>query len=111
VAGGESLWSIARQHGTSVDELMTLNGLSSSRIKPGQTLTLAVAGEYAAAGPSEAGPSTSTYRVSRGDTLWSIARAHDMTVSQLKALNGLGSSRIKAGQTLTVPARQPQPSP
>jgi LysM repeat protein len=50
-------------------------------------------------------PSTSSYRVSRGDTLWSIARAHDTTVAEIKSLNGLASSRIRAGQTLTVPAR------
>jgi hypothetical protein len=48
-------------------------------------------------------PTTASYRVSRGDTLWSIARAHGTTVAELKSLNGLASSRIKAGQTLTVP--------
>jgi LysM repeat protein len=101
VAGGESLWSIAREHGTSVDELLALNGLTSSSIKPGQTLTVASRAGDAASGAA----STTMYRVSRGDTLWSIARAHDMTVSELKALNGLGTSRIKAGQTLTVSAR------
>jgi hypothetical protein len=35
---GDSLWSIAREHGTSVDDLLELNGLRSSRILPGQLL-------------------------------------------------------------------------
>jgi LysM repeat protein len=54
--------------------------------------------------PARAAPVTSVYRVNRGDTLWSIARRHGVTVSALKALNGLSGSRIKAGQRLRVPA-------
>ncbi|HEX6135664.1 MAG TPA: DUF5715 family protein [Longimicrobiales bacterium] len=45
-----------------------------------------------------------TYRVNRGDSLWSIARRHGTTVEELKDLNSLKSSRIMAGQVLTVPA-------
>ncbi len=42
-------------------------------------------------------------RVGRGDSLWSIAREHGTTVDALKEANGLTSSRIVAGQTLSVP--------
>lgn len=105
VSGGETLWSIARDHGVSVAELKAMNGLGSSRIRAGQTLTVATSAGTADAAPSAEGDRTATYRVSRGDTLWSIARAHDTTVAELKALNGLGSSRIKAGQTISVPTR------
>jgi LysM repeat protein len=44
-----------------------------------------------------------SYRVNRGDSLWSIARRHGTTVDALKDLNGLRDSQIVAGQTLTVP--------
>ncbi|CAN5767047.1 hypothetical protein BH23GEM9_BH23GEM9_21820 [soil metagenome] len=43
------------------------------------------------------------YRVSRGDSLWSIARRHGTTVEALKSLNGLRNSHIVAGQTIAVP--------
>ena len=43
------------------------------------------------------------YRVRSGDSLWSIARAHGITVAQLKLANKLTSSRIYAGQRLDVP--------
>lgn len=52
--------------------------------------------------PSE--PALGTYRVNRGDSLWSIARRHNTTVDTLKDLNSLTGSRIVAGQTITVPA-------
>jgi LysM repeat protein len=44
-----------------------------------------------------------TYRVNRGDSLWSIARRHGTTVDALRDLNGLKNTQIVAGQTLTVP--------
>jgi LysM repeat protein len=37
---GDTLWSIARRHGTTVQALKELNGLASSRIRPGQRLML-----------------------------------------------------------------------
>lgn len=44
-----------------------------------------------------------SYRVRSGDSLWSIARAHGITVARLKLANDLTSSRIYAGQRLDVP--------
>ena len=75
------------------------------------------AGQPTAAGPmvatqAAAGTDKSTgsssgslvrYRVRSGDSLWSIARAHGITVAQLKLANDLTSNRIYAGQRLDVP--------
>lgn len=40
VRSGDSLWSIARRHGTSVERLRAANDLTGSRVKPGQTLAI-----------------------------------------------------------------------
>ncbi len=45
VRSGESLWGIARQHGTTVEQLRSKNGISpSSRIQPGQVLAVPLDG-------------------------------------------------------------------
>jgi hypothetical protein len=44
-----------------------------------------------------------TYKVNRGDSLWSIARRHGTTVDTLKDLNSLKGTRIVAGQVISVP--------
>lgn len=40
VASGDTLWNIARRHRTTVEKVQAANGLSSSRILPGQLLKL-----------------------------------------------------------------------
>lgn len=44
-----------------------------------------------------------SYRVNRGDSLWSIARRHGTTVEVLKEINNLRGNQITAGQVLHVP--------
>ena len=54
--------------------------------------------------PGESVPDTDgLYTVKRGDTLYSIARKYNITVNELKNLNGLTSNILTIGQTLKVP--------
>ncbi|MBW4438111.1 MAG: LysM peptidoglycan-binding domain-containing protein [Pleurocapsa minor GSE-CHR-MK-17-07R] len=53
---------------------------------------------------------TRTHHIQRGDTLFRIANAYGTTVSQLQAINGLGTStRIFAGLNLCVATTQMPP--
>jgi LysM repeat protein len=54
----------------------------------------------ARAAVSPSGPAT--YRVVRGDTLYSIARRFDTTVDAIKQLNRLRTNTINIGDRLTV---------
>lgn len=54
---------------------------------------------------SRSSHSSRRYRVGRGDTLWRIAQRHGVSVSRIKQANGMRSSHLKAGQTLSIPAR------
>ncbi len=56
------------------------------------------------------GGGNDTYKVRRGDTLWSIARKHGVTVIELKRANGLRSSTIKVGQSLAIPGHETEKS-
>ena len=44
VQSGDSLWTIARAHGTTTDALMAANGLSGANLKIGQSLVIPAAG-------------------------------------------------------------------
>jgi len=44
-----------------------------------------------------------TYRVREGDSLWTIARRHGVSVARIKEANGLSSSRLAVGQKIVIP--------
>ncbi len=46
-----------------------------------------------------------TYEVRRGDSLWTIAREHGVSIAEIRASNDLRSSRIMPGQVLRVPVQ------
>ena len=91
---GDSLWSIANKYNTTVNELKSLNNLSSDVLQIGQVLSV----------PSNSVSAVNTYTVKSGDSLWSIANKYNTTVSNLKSLNNLSSDVLQIGQVLNVPS-------
>lgn len=113
VAKGDSLGKIARRHNTTVSKLKSLNSLSSLTIKVGQELIVPanpsdeVVNQTAPkaqtmASVESVGTDTIKYKVQKGDSLGKIAKRHNTTVSQIKALNNLKNDTIRIGQTLTL---------
>ena len=98
VRAGDSLWTIARRFGTTTTALQRANGLRSTHLKIGQTLTLPGGG-----GGAVAATTTTTYRVRSGDNLWTISRRFGTSVAAIQHANGLRGSALKVGQTLTIP--------
>ena len=96
VKKGDSLWSIARANGLTVDELKSLNNLSSNVLHVGDTLLISSADSTGDDG------NDNYYVVDSGDTLWSIARKYNLSVNELKALNNLSSNALSVGQRLIV---------
>lgn len=103
VARGDTLGKIAQAHGVTVKDLQDLNGITDPRkLQVGQELMIPAVPEPLVA-PNE-GPDGLRYTVKRGDALSKIARNYQVSVSDLKAANGLTSDTIKVGQVLIIPA-------
>jgi membrane-bound lytic murein transglycosylase D len=98
VRSGDTLGAIAEVYGTTASNLRAWNGIRGSRISIGQKLTVRAPGSASSTGGNE------QYKIRSGDTLEIIARRFNVTITQLKAWNNLQSSRIKAGNLLTVRA-------
>ena len=92
IKSGDSLWNIANRYNTTVNELKSLNNLTSNNLSIGQILKL----------PSN-NIQENTYTVKSGDSLWSIANRYNTTVNELKILNNLTSNNLSIGQILKLP--------
>ena len=94
VSKGDTLYGIAQKFGTTVDNLKSINNLTTDSLAIGQILKI----------PSEEVSSTNTYTVKSGDTLYGIASKYNTTVDELKSLNNLTSNTLSIGQTLKIPS-------
>ncbi|MDI7741893.1 glycosyl hydrolase family 18 protein [Lysinibacillus fusiformis] len=103
VKSGDTLWKIATANNMSVDELKTLNGLTSDVVNIGQVIKVSSAGSSSSES-TVAAPAIQTinYTVKSGDSLWKISSEHNMSINDLKTINGLTSDNINIGQVLKV---------
>jgi murein DD-endopeptidase MepM/ murein hydrolase activator NlpD len=124
VAPGESLDSLAIRYGVPATEIARANQISNpSDLKPGRTIVIPVRVASAAPAPVATSPAferpsapakpliasvkagSGVHVVQPGQTLYGIAREHNVRVEDIAALNGLSPNQpVKIGQQLKLPA-------
>lgn len=94
VQSGDSLWSISKRFGISVDKLKDINNLSGNLLNIGQKLLIKDTSSSEDVGVY--------YTVKAGDTLYGIANEYNLTVDELKNMNNLKNNNLSVGQKLLV---------
>lgn len=114
VKTGDTLYNISKRLDVTIAELKKWNDLSGNEIELGQKLVYYLRDDEMTQAeelpdePSDPLISRSSntenifYTVKSGDTLYEIARNHNMTVEQLRALNNISGSNLRIGQKLAV---------
>ena len=95
VVSGDTLYSISRKYDVDVQTIREINELNSNNLSIGSLLKI----------PIDVNPGTgdySTYIVKNGDTLYSISKMFNMSVSEIKSLNNLNSDSLYIGQVLRI---------
>jgi LysM repeat protein len=107
VKRGETLFSIARSYGVSVDAIVAANGIANpSHIYVGQRLVIPTS--TTTGSPLAAG---ATHVVQPGENLFRIALRYGTTMQALSELNGIyNPAHVVAGQKLTIPGSATVPS-
>ncbi len=109
VQKGDSLYSIAKKFGITVDEIKSLNNLTSNNLSIGQQLMIKsttgdepVNPEEECIGTGYVEPQYIMYTVQKGDSLYTIARRYNTSVDNIKALNSLTNNNLSIGQQLKI---------
>ncbi len=116
VQAGDTLFSISQRYGTTVEAIVTANGLTSDLVQIGQALTIPEGdytypaptdnGNYAAPAPAPFAPSGpgGVYVVTPSDTLFSIAMRYGTSVEAIASANNIPYPYIiYEGQPLIIP--------
>ena len=103
VKRGDSLYSIARQYGVNVNDLMKVNNLTSDLLSIGQIINIPSSTTIVTPSEDDIINEENTYIVQRGDTLWSISRKFGVSVDDIKNANNLTNEILTIGSTIIVP--------
>lgn len=119
VAAGDSLYTIARRNGTTIEALRSANSLPNDRLKIGQVLKLPAGSKPSGSGappepirrqapevqwstPVPSGGARHT--VAPGETLGAIARRYSVNAADIMRANGISDPRrLRAGAVITIP--------
>lgn len=109
VQKGDSLYSIAKKFGITVDEIKSLNNLTSNNLAIGEQLMIKSSTGDEPINPEEECIGTGyvesqyiMYTVQRGDSLYTIARRYNTSVDNIKALNNLTNNNLTIGEQLKI---------
>lgn len=105
---GDTVSRLARAIGTSTDTLMAMNALDSvNAVGEGDSILLPIRARELATVLAHSHDAAVFYNVRKGDTCYSIAKRHGLSVEELRDLNDLSAhAKLHPGQRLRVsPAR------
>ena len=114
LAPGETILSVAKRHGVTVEAIARANGLRGRPVMPGTMLVIPAAPPPTQYGQAPSAPRAKVaecaggqcYTVQKGETVGAIARAHGLTEQQLLAANNLPDARsLRAGQSIAIPGQ------
>lgn len=99
----ETLYAVARKYNVPVDAIKSSNGITDpSKLKTGMALLIPQAVPTQGSSGRIGAKKSQRYTVRAKDSLWSIARKHNVSVADLQRWNGAATANLKPGASLVV---------
>lgn len=103
VKSGDTLMSIARKYNLNVQDIRQMNNIKGDVIKKGQMIQVRSAGGASSSGTKK---SIVSYRVKKGDTLYSLSKRFNIEIARLVSYNKIGSNQLVTGKTILIPRKE-----
>jgi LysM repeat protein len=96
----ETLYSISKQYGVTVDDIKSWNNLTDSGLKLGQELLIKP--KTTETRDNVLDNKANTHTVVAGETMYAISRKYSITIPQIREWNKLESNDLKPGQIIFI---------
>lgn len=101
VAPGETFYGIARRYGVTSAALRAANPDARwENLRTGETLRIPAAARATSATPARG---RRTHTVTRGETLFGLARRYGVSADSIRRANDMETDQVRIGQTLVIP--------
>jgi cell wall-associated NlpC family hydrolase len=100
VKNGDSLYSISKKFGVSVNQIKQENNLQQSKVKKNQVLNIST--KESPKNTAKSKSKQNYYTVKKGDTLSKIARKTHLPMKKIMALNHVNQRNLSVGQRLVL---------
>lgn len=112
VEPGQTYYSISKQYGLTVDELLSMNNLTRDNVlEVGQQLIVKATPGSRVVQPSTAAKTSATestqptvtyHTVAKGETMFRISKNYGVTIEQIQSWNNLSDVTVREGQKIKI---------
>lgn len=105
VMAGQTLYSLAKRYGTNVTDIRNKNSELANGLQVGQTLKIPYGKPFFEASNNtnlNADTEAKFHSVAAGETLFSISKQYNISIDEIKRMNGLTSNALAVGKVLKV---------
>jgi LysM repeat protein len=103
---GETIYSLARDYGVKIEEILFLNGIEDARrVQVGQRIRIPDVSTMAVPiNLDPSAPPVKQHRAAKGETLFGIARQYNVSIQNLRKINRFSNNYVlKAGDIVKIP--------
>lgn len=109
VVKGETLYSLAKRYGVTVDDIKRDNSSLVNGLKAGQRIKIAANGGKNTTVAEQ--PKSHLHKVASGETLYSLAKQYGLTVEELQRANPHVKRMLKVGHLIEIPQKSADVKP
>ena len=109
VVKGETLYSLAKRYGVTVDDIRRDNSSLANGLKAGQRIKIAANGGKNTTVAEQ--PKSHLHKVASGETLYSLAKQYGLTVEELQRANPHVKRMLKVGHLIEIPQKSADVKP
>ncbi|MBO0482922.1 LysM peptidoglycan-binding domain-containing protein [Candidatus Enterococcus courvalinii] len=100
VKAGESVWGVANKNNITMEQFIEWNNIKNNFIYPGQKVIVKKGSAQTTAPTTNSG--TKKYTVKAGESVWSVANDHNLSMAQFIEWNNIKDNFIYPGQSVVV---------